>query len=358
MPQANTSTSGYLSFPDWNAFFNKVSSVGPGAGITIGGTPTTPTVAANFAGSGTASTVSHSDHNHYGATWTGLGTRGLTVTNSSGCGALVGIAGSDPGAGPCAGVIGYGSNSAPGVLAQSGSGFGVDASSTLGVGLRVTGGTDGIDASASHDGNSAIFAHTGTCTPAGPSCHAWAGFFGGDVRTTGGLGVGAVPASGWAPGLTSSGPIRAGTGGSTNCDVYLADDICFFDEQNATLSVRDTTGVFYAPVRAASFLVSSDRALKGDVRKVDSGVVLRALAGLPIQTWSFKSDANHTRHLGPMAQDFAKAFHLGAGNKSIDLIDGQGVSMAAIKALYAISQKQQRQIATLQAQVRALKHSR
>ena len=31
--------------------------------------------------------------------------------------------------------------------------------------------------------------------------------------------------------------------------------------------------------------------------------------------------------------------------------------MAAIKGLYAMAQKQQRQIATLQAQVRALKHS-
>jgi len=173
----------------------------------------------------------------------------------------------------------------------------------------------------------------------------------------GNLGLGTAPIPYWGAGLTTSGPIRAGQGNQSACDIYVADDICFYDEQNSTLSVKNFAGTAYATVKAAGFAAASDRAVKKDFTKVSSDAVLRALATLPIQSWSFKADRSGARHIGPMAQDFAKAFHVGADNKHIDLLDGQGVNMAATQALYRMVQKQQRQISVLQAQVRSLQRA-
>ena len=177
----------------------------------------------------------------------------------------------------------------------------------------------------------------------------------GPLRVKGGdVGIGTDPIPSWGNGLTSYGPIRTGTGNQSNCDLYLADDTCFYDEQNGTLSVKNFAGNAYAGVKAASFTVSSDRAVKKDFRPIDSGAILRALVGLPITTWSYKTEAGSPRHIGPMAQDFAKAFQVGEDNKSINLVDGQGVNMAATQALYKIVTKQQREITQLQKQVRVL----
>jgi hypothetical protein len=38
--------------------------------------------------------------------------------------------------------------------------------------------------------------------------------------------------------------------------------------------------------------------------------------------------------MGPMAQDFREAFDLGASETTIAVVDAQGVTMAAVQALY------------------------
>jgi len=158
--------------------------------------------------------------------------------------------------------------------------------------------------------------------------------------------------------LSSTGTLRAGTSNLNACDIQLADDICFYDEQNGSLSVKNFAGTAYASVKASTFVVSSDRAVKKDFAPIDAGAILRSLAALPIQKWTFKADAHGTRHIGPMAQDFATAFHVGADNKHIDLVDGQGVNMAATQALYRLVQKQQVEIHRLQQQMRAFQRRR
>ena len=59
----------------------------------------------------------------------------------------------------------------------------------------------------------------------------------------------------------------------------------------------------------------SDRSLKEGFAPVDSRAVLAAVAALPIERWSYKGET--VRHLGPMAQDFAAAFGLGADDRHI-----------------------------------------
>jgi hypothetical protein len=92
----------------------------------------------------------------------------------------------------------------------------------------------------------------------------------------------------------------------------------------------------------------SDRAAKEDFADVDAREVLDRLAALPISTWSYREDDAGARHIGPMAQDFHAAFGVGATDRRIEMVDGQGVTMAAIQGLYGM-------VRELQAENRALR---
>ena len=85
-------------------------------------------------------------------------------------------------------------------------------------------------------------------------------------------------------------------------------------------------------------VVESDRALKEDVRPVDADELLRSVEALPIASWSYLGEG--TRHIGPMAQDFATAFSVGADERRIQVVDGIGVGLGAIQALTRIVREQ------------------
>jgi hypothetical protein len=79
----------------------------------------------------------------------------------------------------------------------------------------------------------------------------------------------------------------------------------------------------------------SDRNLKFGFETIDSQQVLDQVAALPISKWSYISGKDgHARHIGPMAQDFAAAFGVGDSERYIFQVDADGVSLAAIQALY------------------------
>jgi hypothetical protein len=118
-----------------------------------------------------------------------------------------------------------------------------------------------------------------------------------------------------------------------------------------------TTGVQLA-AGGGSWSSLSDRTMKRNFDPVDGGWLLDRIAGLPIATWSYKAQSPSIRHLGPTAQDFARAFGLGEDKRHIDSIDSEGVSLAGIQALYTLAQTQQREIAALRARVAKLEHGR
>ena len=62
--------------------------------------------------------------------------------------------------------------------------------------------------------------------------------------------------------------------------------------------------------------------------------VLEKLAALPISTWNYKWDPPSVRHLGPMAQDFKATFGLGDDDRTINMVDANGVVMVAVQALH------------------------
>ena len=97
----------------------------------------------------------------------------------------------------------------------------------------------------------------------------------------------------------------------------------------------------------------SDRTLKERFQPVDAGAALAAVAGLPIERWSYKGEP--VRHLGPMAQDFAAAFGLGADDRHIFPLDAAGVALAAIQGLHALARAQQARLDALKRELTALR---
>ena len=95
----------------------------------------------------------------------------------------------------------------------------------------------------------------------------------------------------------------------------------------------------------------SDRNAKEHFAAVDGRETLERLSRIPIQSWNFKSQDDSIRHMGPMAQDFAAAFGLGIGNKTIGGVDADGVAFSAIQGLYRQNQALQQRNRTLTARL-------
>ncbi|MGH2614268.1 MAG: tail fiber domain-containing protein [Thermomicrobiales bacterium] len=98
----------------------------------------------------------------------------------------------------------------------------------------------------------------------------------------------------------------------------------------------------------------SDRNLKTNVGSVDPTDMLQRVRDLPISTWNYTSDDPSIRHIGSMAQDFAAAFGVGADDRHIHPIDGQGVALAAIQGLLAQIEELQAANAWLTARIDAM----
>ena len=83
--------------------------------------------------------------------------------------------------------------------------------------------------------------------------------------------------------------------------------------------------------------------------------VLARLRRVPITRWSYKADKARVRHLGPMAQDFRRAFGLGPDSVSIGTVDADGVALAGVQALDARTRAQATALTALQAENQALR---
>jgi Chaperone of endosialidase len=84
---------------------------------------------------------------------------------------------------------------------------------------------------------------------------------------------------------------------------------------------------------AGIWLDKSDRAAKREFTPVNVSDVLRKVVALPLSTWSYLAEDANIRHMGPMAQDFRKAFGLGYDDKTMNNVDARGVAFAAIQGL-------------------------
>src|SRR5215213_9028108 len=97
-------------------------------------------------------------------------------------------------------------------------------------------------------------------------------------------------------------------------------------------NLAGTTGC-NLPAGSGVFNCTSSRTTKENFSLANGNDVLSKLRGMDVSTWNYIAEGRQVRHMGPMAEDFFKAFQLGIGNTSIGVQDLAGVSLAAIKEL-------------------------
>ncbi|HWM93899.1 MAG TPA: tail fiber domain-containing protein [Thermoanaerobaculia bacterium] len=98
----------------------------------------------------------------------------------------------------------------------------------------------------------------------------------------------------------------------------------------------------------------SSRDLKTGFARLDAREILDRVSALPISLWSYKREGLGVRHLGPMAEDFYKAFGLGPNDKHVAPGDQASVALLAVQGLHQVVQEKDREIADLQGRLEAL----
>ncbi|HET6764183.1 MAG TPA: tail fiber domain-containing protein [Longimicrobiaceae bacterium] len=100
-------------------------------------------------------------------------------------------------------------------------------------------------------------------------------------------------------------------------------------------NATETTGVTMS-AGGSSWVVVSDRNRKQDFMAVDGENLLMRLRSVPVTTWRYRDEADRTTlHMGPMAQDWHRAFGFSSDDRTINMSDLDGVNLAAVKALEA-----------------------
>jgi hypothetical protein len=116
-----------------------------------------------------------------------------------------------------------------------------------------------------------------------------------------------------------------------------------------------TTGVSLA-AGGSSWAVISDVNRKEGFRAVDGEDLLHRLRGVPVTTWRYREEADRsTLHIGPMAQDWHRAFGFTTDDRTINMSDLDGVNLAAVQALEHRTAAQASEIEALRAENAALR---
>jgi hypothetical protein len=114
-----------------------------------------------------------------------------------------------------------------------------------------------------------------------------------------------------------------------------------------------TTGVSLN-AGGSSWNVISDRSRKEGFLAVDGEDVLARIRTLPVSTWRYIDEADRSvLHIGPMAQDWQRAFGFSRDGTTINMSDFDGVNLAAIQALERRTERLQAENAGLRARDQA-----
>jgi len=143
-------------------------------------------------------------------------------------------------------------------------------------------------------------------------------------------------------------------------------DVDFLSENANEFAVRATGGVrfisavdaggvplsgVFLPSGSGSWSTLSDKNRKEKFVAVDEKEILGLVVNLPISEWSYISEDNSVRHIGPMAQDFYAAFGLGIDEEHISSVDSDGIALAAIQGLHQLVEEKDVQIRKQNAQL-------
>ena len=117
--------------------------------------------------------------------------------------------------------------------------------------------------------------------------------------------------------------------GDNTFNVRAVGGVMFATSVNATTGAPAT--YCYMGNSGTGWICSSDRNVKEHVQPIQPSRVLAGVLAMPVSTWSIIG--SKVRQMGPMAQDFYRAFGLGDTDKAINSVDFGGVAFAAIQGL-------------------------
>ncbi len=98
----------------------------------------------------------------------------------------------------------------------------------------------------------------------------------------------------------------------------------------------------------SSWDVVSDRRRKENFLPLDGEDLLLRLRGVPVTSWNYLAQGREVRHVGPMAQDWHRAFGLSGDSLTINSGDFDGVNLAAAQALERRTAEQRARIDALE----------
>jgi hypothetical protein len=101
---------------------------------------------------------------------------------------------------------------------------------------------------------------------------------------------------------------------------------------------------------------ASSRSLKAGFAPISPVQILEKVAALPIARWHYKAQPD-VRHIGPVSEDFHRAFTVGDNSTSIGTVDADGVALAAIQGLYRQNQALRAQLRAQNARLSKLEHA-
>lgn len=142
-------------------------------------------------------------------------------------------------------------------------------------------------------------------------------------------------------------------GDSTDADVSSSADNTFTARAaNGFVFYTNSTLTSGAAMGAGSgsWTSLSDRNRKCEIRPINPCEILAKVAELPITSWRYDSQDPSIRHIGPMAQDFNKAFGVGEFENGITTIDIDGVALAAIQGLHEMLKQRDTALTDLRAE--------
>jgi hypothetical protein len=225
------------------------------------------------------------------------------------------------------GTAGFSDSKAYQFLIHSSGGVGIGTSQTPPGGLRVASGGLAVTGASSPNYGTAqgVFLEEGT------------GFTGGFLPTDAGLVYAYDYADGHSLPLLLNSPGGNVGIGTTSAGFLL------------------TVGTGGAYCNGTTWVNGSDRNSKEDFAAINPRTVLEKVSALPITEWQYKVEADGTKHIGPMAQDFHAAFGLnGADDKHISTVDEGGVALAAIQGLNQKLNEKDAKIKELEARLEKL----
>jgi regulator of replication initiation timing len=159
----------------------------------------------------------------------------------------------------------------------------------------------------------------------------------------------AIGTQAYATGIYS---IAIGSGANTNGkdgSMVVGDDAYFqtaYSSADNQLTMRfiggyrlwssypDSTAGVYMRHGQSGWSNYCDRNKKENFTSIDGELILSKIRNMPITQWNYKNTDVNNKYIGPMAQDFYAAFHLGGTDSlGINTICIDGVNMAGVQAL-------------------------